>query len=74
LGPRQGYIAKTPVAGYSPDSNDVRTEDVEPPLVETVTRERLVETEGWKRLSRCCVVYGVFRAVIICCTVVLNVK
>jgi hypothetical protein len=32
------------VAEYSPDSNDVRTEAGEPPLVE-VSRERLMKTQ-----------------------------
>jgi hypothetical protein len=41
------------VAGYSPDSNDVRTEAEERPLLETVARERLLKTASWKRLSGC---------------------
>jgi hypothetical protein len=36
------------VVGYSPDSYDVSTEAEEPPLLETVARERLVKIEGWK--------------------------
>jgi hypothetical protein len=37
--------SKSSVVGYSPDSNDVSTEDEESPLLEAVTRERLMKTK-----------------------------
>jgi hypothetical protein len=38
-------VAKSSVEGYSPDSNNVSTETEESPLLEAVTRERLLETQ-----------------------------
>jgi hypothetical protein len=32
------------VAEYSPDSNDVNTEDEKPPLIGSITRQQLLET------------------------------
>jgi hypothetical protein len=39
-----------------PSREDLNTEAEESPLLEAVTRERLVKTQqaGWKRLSGCC--------------------
>jgi hypothetical protein len=43
------------VAGYLQDSNDVNTEVEESPLLEAVSRERLMKTqEAGKRHSGCC--------------------
>jgi hypothetical protein len=41
--------------GYSPDSNDVSTEDGESPLLRAVTKQRLVKTQrAGKGLGGCC--------------------
>jgi hypothetical protein len=49
-------VDKSSVAGYSPDGNDVITEDVESPLLESVARERLLKSQqaGRRPSERCC--------------------
>jgi hypothetical protein len=38
------------VVGYSPDSNDVSTEAEESPLLEAVTRKRLLKTQQSEKI------------------------
>jgi hypothetical protein len=45
------------VVGYSPDSKDVSAEAEESPLLEAVTRKRLVKTQQTEKLGVC---YGDF--------------
>jgi hypothetical protein len=48
------------VMGYSPDSNDVRTEAEEPSLLRSVTGKRLVKAE-WEGLACDIVICKVWR-------------
>jgi hypothetical protein len=45
---------KRTVGREPPFREDLSAEAEESPLLEAVTRERLVKTVGWKRFSGCC--------------------
>jgi hypothetical protein len=53
------------VLGYSPDSIEVSTEAEESPLLEAVTRERLVKTQQTEKTSVCLLIYKVWRSVMV---------